>query len=253
MIINFNPIFFALLSTFIISLASLVGLISLAIKPEKLQPFIIYMVSFAVGALFGDAFIHLIPEAFSKTQNSLTVSLLILLGIVVFFSLEKFIRWRHCHEGDCGEHNRSLTVMNLVGDGLHNLIDGLLIGAGYLVSIPIGFTTTLAVLAHELPQEIGDLGVLIHSGYSVKKALVLNFISALIAVVGTGLSLVIGLRVQDYASYLLALTAGGFIYIAGADLIPELHTHTRPDKSVKQLLAILLGVAMMVGLLYFDK
>ena len=240
---------FAIGSTIAVSLVSLAGIISLSIKPQKLQNILLYLVSLSVGVLFGDAFIHLIPESYAKNNNELTVSLLILVGILLFFILEKFIHWRHCHRGGCDEHSRRpIAAMNIAGDALHNLIDGMLIGASYLAGLPIGISTTMAVILHEIPQEIGDFGVLMHGGFSVNKALFFNFLSALMAVLGAMISLIIGTAVAGYTNALLPITAGGFIYIAGSDLIPELHHDSRPAQALRQLAAILLGIGLMIVL-----
>ena len=244
--------FFAIISVVLISLTSLVGVATLSIKRKKLQQVFIYLVSFAVGALFGDAFLHLIPEAFRELGIGLNTSLLVLVGIVLFFALEKFVHWQHCHKVDCDEHERPITTMNLIGDGFHNLLDGMLIGASFMASVPLGIATSLAVLAHEIPQEIGDFGVLLHGGFSVKKALFYNFLSALAAMVGVVLTLALGSHIEGFGIFLLPITAGGFIYIAGSDLIPELHHGQSPQKSLKQLISILLGIGVMILLTFLE-
>lgn len=207
------------------------------------------MVAFAVGGLFGDAIIHLIPEAFKTNPNSLSVSLLILLGIFIFFGMEKILRWRHCHESDCPEHHH-LATMNLVGDAVHNFIDGLIIGVSFMVSLPLGLATTVAVVLHEIPQEVADFGVLIYAGVPVKKALGYNFLSALLAVLGVAMAALVGKYVTNFSDLLIPITAGGFIYIAGSDLIPELHHQTQISHFLKQLIFILLGLGIMVLLLF---
>ncbi len=146
-----------IISVILISLISLIGVFTLSLKQEGLKKLSLFLISFAVGALFGDSFIHLIPEAFEKIPNSLFVSILIILGIFIFFVLEKFLRWKHCHDLDCKEHMRPVATMNLVGDMVHNLIDGALVAASFQIGIPLGMATTLAVVLHEIPQEIGDL------------------------------------------------------------------------------------------------
>lgn len=244
--------FLAILSVILVSLVSLVGVVILFFKKEKLDNILLILVSFSVGALLGDAFIHLLPEAFEDMGAGTNLSLLVLAGILTFFVLEKFLRWHHCHDSECDMHAKHLATMNLVGDGVHNFIDGLLIGGSYLVSIPIGVSTTIAVVLHEIPQEIGDCGVLLHSGLKMKKALLYNFYSALFAVLGTVISLAIGSKVDGFASLLLPFTAGGFIYIAGSDLIPELHNETKISMSIKQLAAIIFGIAIMIAMLRLE-
>lgn len=244
---------YAIVSVILVSLISLTGALFLSFRRKRLKSILLFLVSLAVGGLFGDAFIHLLPEAFEKLGAGISTSLYVLLGIVLFFVVEKFLRWRHCHEVECEHHPAPvLAMMNLIGDGVHNLIDGMLIGASYLVSIPLGITTTLAVVLHEIPQEIGDFGILVHSGLSVRKALAFNLLSALTAVLGAIISLVVGPHVEGYASILVPITAGGFIYIAGADLIPELTHEPKIPSSLWQLAGILLGIAMMAVLIAIE-
>lgn len=245
--------FYSLVSVVIVSLISLVGVFTLAMRREKLGEILLILVSFAVGGLFGDAFIHLIPEAFENFGNKLTVSLLIIAGILLFFVLEKFIRWRHCHMPTSENHPHPVVFMNLIGDGVHNTLDGMIIAASYMISLPIGLATTLAVILHEIPQEIGDFGVLVHGGLKVRQALLLNFASALMAILGALISLTVGPYVKDYAIFLAPITAGGFIYMAGSDLIPTLHDQSDPKESTKQFLAIIFGLLIMVLLLFIAK
>ena len=244
--------FFALVSVVAVSLISLVGVLTLSVQEKYIRKIIIYLVSFAVGALFGDALVHLLPEAFENIESSLTVSLLVLSGIVIFFVLEKFVYWRHCHIVENEKHYHPVVVMNLVGDFIHNFLDGIIIGASYIVSIPLGIATTIAVILHEIPQEIGDFGVLIHGGLSVKKALLYNFLSALAALLGLFLVFAFESVASSFSIYLLPVAAGGFLYIAGSDLIPELKHETKIAASVRQLLAILLGIGVMMALLLID-
>jgi zinc and cadmium transporter len=242
-----------ILSVLIVSLISLIGVLFIIIKTDKLSRIILLLVGFAAGALFGDAFIHLLPEAFREFENSLMVSLLVILGILIFFILEKFLRWRHCHIPTSKERPHPMVTMNLIGDLIHNLIDGMIIGASYMVSIPIGLATTIAVIMHEIPQEIGDFGVFIHGGLDVKKALLLNFLSALTAIIGGIISLIVGPIVKNYALTLLPLTGGGFIYIAGSDLIPELQGCETLTASSLQLLAMIAGASMMLLLALLEQ
>ncbi|MFH0799055.1 MAG: ZIP family metal transporter [Pseudomonadota bacterium] len=240
---------YTLVSVAIVSLLSLVGVVTLALKRENLKKALFLLVSFAVGGLFGDAFIHLLPESFRALGLGLTTPLLVLMGILLFFILEKFIRWRHCHNDECKGHAQPVAFMNIFGDAAHNLIDGMLIGASYLVSIPIGIATTLAIVLHEIPHELGNFGVLVHGGLSVRKALLWNFLSALVAVAGALFSLTVGPHVAGYANFLLPITAGGFVYVAGSDLIPELHHDVNILPSIWQLCCILLGIGIMALLI----
>lgn len=249
---------YALISVFAVSAISLVGLAAISIREEKLKKILIYLVSFSTGALLGDAFIHLLPEAVEEGGFTTRVSLYVLTGILISFIIEKFIHWHHCHHThspECLERHHavaSFAKMNLIGDTVHNLIDGLIIGGSYLVSFPIGLTTTLAVILHEIPQEIGDFGILMHGGYSRKKALFLNFITALAAVLGAVIAIAVSRAVPHLTEFLIPFAAGGFVYIAGSDLMPELHKETNSKKSLVQLVALVLGVLVMGGLLLIE-
>jgi len=260
---NMQVWLYTLVSVVIVSALSLVGVATLALRRGRLKQITLTLVSFAVGALLGDAFIHLLPQAFRDFGAGLAVSLYALAGMLLFFVLEKFLRWRHCHDAECdfhmGEAARDgrgrihpVVVMNLVGDGVHNLIDGMIIGASYLVSVPLGLATTLAVVLHEIPQEFGDFGVLVQGGLSVRAALGFNFLSSLTAVAGAVISLAVGTRVHGFAALLVPLTAGGFLYIAGSDLIPELHHQAGIRRSLGQLAAIVAGIGVMVALTFLE-
>lgn len=238
---------YALTGVLVVSLVSLVGLFTLSIKKETLHKYIFVLISLAVGALLGDAIIHLIPEALEESSE-LQASLLVIAGIILFFVIEKFIHWHHHGEDENVPHTHAVGKLVLFSDGVHNFTDGIIIGMSFLVSIPVGIATTLAVILHEIPQEIGDFAVLLHSGYKRGKALWLNFLSALTAVLGTILALVVGESLEASIVWILPLAAGGFIYIAVADLIPEMHKTKEAKHSLLQLLAIIVGVAAMVAL-----
>jgi zinc and cadmium transporter len=243
---------YTLLSIFIISLVSLVGVFTLSINEERLRRFLVYVISFSAGALFGDAFLHLLPEVVDGAGFTLTVSFSILAGILFLFLTEKIIFWRHCHVPTSNEHPHSFAVMNLVGDALHNLIDGLVIGAAYLVSVEVGIATTIAVFLHEIPQEIGDFGVLLHGGFSKGRALFLNFMISLTAVLGAIIALLLNSYVENLTSLLVPFAAGGFIYIAGSDLIPELHKERRLYRSLLQFAFFVFGILLMYLFLLFE-
>ena len=239
---------YSLASVIIVSLISLIGVFSLSFGIEKIKKASLFLVSFAVGGLFGDAIIHLLPETFKELGVGLLPSLLIVSGILLFFILERFLRWRHCHEIDCPDHKEAFASMILIGDAAHNLIDGMIIAASFLTSIPLGLATTIAVVFHEIPNEIGEFGVLIHSGFTAKKALLFNFLSGLTAILGAVIVLIIGSRISDFSLFLLPITAGGFLYIAGSDLLPELHHEVKLSTSLWQMILIILGIGIMVSL-----
>jgi len=242
---------YSILSVVIVSLVSLIGIFALSIRVEKLKKILILLLAFSAGALMGDAFIHLIPEIVNEAGFGLNVALYVLSGILLFFILEKVIHWQHCHMPITKNHVHPFAKMNLLGDSLHNFIDGLIIAASYMINIPTGIATTIAVIVHEIPQEIGDFGVLLHGGYTKGKALLLNFGTALIAVLGAVVALSLG-GIEGIEVILTGIAAGGFIYIAGSDLIPELHKETAVSKSIGQLIAFVLGILVMVALILIE-
>lgn len=236
-------------SVFIVSLVSLVGVFTMAISLEKLKKILLFLVSFAAGALLGDAFIHLIPEVYSGTGNKVLAPFFILLGSMLFFALEKVLWWHHCHETNSENHAHPMAINNIVGDGLHNAIDGMIIAGSFIISIPLGLTTAIAVILHEIPHEIGNFSILIFSGWSRKKALVYNFFSGWLAMVGAIIILWIGHSVSFAQNFLAPFTVGGFIYIAMADLLPELKKEENLGKSAIQLTALLFGIGIMAAFL----
>jgi len=244
---------YAVGSAVLVSLVSLVGIAAIWANHAQLRGVLFVFVSLATGALFGDALVHLLPEAFAKSGRPEMTSFYVLAGIFAFFVLEKLLRWRHSHllEGDQLIH--PVGVMNLVADAIHNLVDGTLIGASYLAGLPVGIATTVAVVLHEVPQEIGDFAVLLHAGFTRSQALLFNLLSASLAIVGALAATIVGLDdAGPLTSAVLPLTAGMFIYIGGADLIPELHKEPEAVKSLVQLIAMGAGVGIMFLLLLLD-
>jgi zinc and cadmium transporter len=246
--------------------------------PERLRTrFMPWFVSFAIGALLGAAFLGLLPEAFETPDVDVHhIAFTVLVGLLSFFLLEKMVLWRHCHTHDCEvhgsehdghdhdghehhdhsrhdhaanyEHAKKAATGNLIliGDSIHNLVDGVLIGAAFLTDVQLGIVTSLAVIAHEIPQELGDFAILLHSGYSRAKALLYNLLASLTTVVGGvvayySLSLAVGIL-----PYVLAVAASSFIYVAVADLIPGLHRRPELRATVQQMVLIGLGVAATV-------
>lgn len=236
-----------LLSVFLVSGISLVGVIFLGLRKKILDRLLEVFVSFACGSLLGGAFIHLLPESINLLgENSFFLTLL---SFLIFFILEKYLHWRHCHEGKCDVH--AFTYLNLIGDALHNFIDGMVIAAAYLSSYHLGVVTTLAVALHEIPQEIGDFSILIYGGFKKKTALFFNFLSALTAVLGALVVYFFSSGGEQLTGLLLPFAAGGFIYTAAADLIPELHRKSRERESVsafEQTFSLILGILLMIGL-----
>ena len=243
---------YSLTSAALISLISLVGIVTIMVGIKRLDRVIPLLISLAVGGLFGDALIHLLPEAFEKSTSTALTSFYVILGILLFFALERFLHWHHEHRSHSVNPVHPVAYINLVSDGVHNFLDGLIIGASYLVSVPIGLATTLAVALHEIPQEQGDFAILVHAGFTPRRALLMNFLSAILAIVGVVISLAVGLNVNDYTDVMLPLTAGGFIYIAGSDLIPELHRERELPGSLAQFAMLSAAIGLMFLLLLLD-
>jgi len=233
---------YIILTTFAIALIAFIGVFTLAMREQLLNKILIILVSFSAGALMGGAFLHLLPESIEKSGNA-NILIFVLVGFVLFFIIEKVLHWRHCHKGKCDVH--TFHYMNLIGDSVHNFIDGLIIAASFMVSIPLGFTTTIAIAAHEIPQEIGDFGVLIYGGFEKKKAIVLNFIVALTVVAGGIIGYFISKSIEQVAVYLLPFAAGGFIYIAATDLVPEIKKELDIKKSMATIFVFICGILIM--------
>ena len=240
-----NDLVAILASVTVVSLISFVGVIFIGLKESLLRRIVMALVGFASGTLLGGAFFDLLPEAVNMINPPITIFYFVTLGIIVFFCIEKFLYWRHCHEEECQVH--TFAYISLVGDGVHNFIDGMIIAATFVLSFELGFITTLAVISHEIPQEIGDFGVLIYSGLGKRKALTYNFISALTAILGAIVTYYVVYLRSNYA-LLVPFAAGGFIYIAATDLMPELHKKSHAGESIIQLLSILFGLGLMAYL-----
>ena len=219
------------------------GAILYFILKENLNKILIILVAFTTGALLGGAFFHFLPEAFKELNLTKTI-LLTITGILIFTLTEKILHWHHCHDGKCKKH--PFTFLLLWGDAIHNLIDGVIIAGSFLISIPFGIVTSLLIMAHELPQEIGDFGVLIYGGLSKGRALFYNFLAQLTAVLG-GLLGFFFLGSGEIVIYLLPIAAGGFIYIAVADLIPEIFKEKNIIKVIINILAIIAGLLVLIS------
>lgn len=247
-----QPFIPAIASVIAVSLISFIGLFSITLKESFLRKILIYFVSFSAGALFGDVFIHLLPDVSKQAGFTIQISLMVLAGIVFSFFLEKIIHWHHCHQPFNAGHVHTFALMNLVGDCLHNFIDGLIIGASYLAGLPVGIATTTAVIFHEIPHEMGNFAILLHGGFSRKKALLYNFLSALPAIAGTVTVFLLSAYIGHVQTLLIPFAAGNLIYIAGSDLIPELHKELGLKKSAIQLITFIAGIGVMMLLLAFE-
>ncbi|MCW5603879.1 MAG: ZIP family metal transporter [Burkholderiales bacterium] len=235
-----------------------------ALSYTLLAPWVRWMVSYAVGVLLAAAFLHLLPEAFMQAESIEGLFAVTLAGVLAFFLLEKVALWRHHHhDAEAGVHahhdqyaphthkrggspNRRVGSLIVIGDGFHNFVDGILIAAAFLTDVRLGITTTLAIIAHEIPQEVGDFMVLLHSGYSKAKALLLNVLSGLMAVLGGLVGYFALDNAHEATPYVLALAAASFIYIAVADLIPDMHRSTDGRSTLIQVVLIAAGIATIV-------
>ncbi len=247
----------------IVSLISFVGVLLLWLNAKALNRVLLFFISFAIGAMLGAVFLDLLPEA-AETVGVKTAFTYALAGMIVFYVVEKFLHWHHHHEGRRegyreghhegyhveGEkeyrHVHPVGYLNLVGDAIHNFIDGALIAASFLAGFPLGFISTAAIIAHEIPQELGDFSVLLYSGFEKSKALAFNFLSALTAVAGALVTFFAGFSAQANA-LLISFAAGSLLYIAATDLIPELHKHEEWEalKSIAQVVVLLFGIAVI--------
>jgi zinc and cadmium transporter len=235
---------YSLLAITLISLFSLIGGLFLLLQKKSLKTITPILISLAIGTLLGDAFIHLIPEAITNLSH-FDFSFFLVLGFFLFFIFEKTLCWHHCQNPDADHADRHpLVVVNLLTDGLHNFIDGMLIASSFAVNPSLGLATSLAVLFHEIPQEVGDFGILIHQGLSPTRALILNLLSSLSAFIGLFIVLYFGQTSPLFINSLLSFTAGGFIYLAASDLIPQLHSHSKISDLV-QFFFIALGLLFM--------
>lgn len=228
----------------VVSLISLIGIVTLLIKDKVLYRILYLLIGFSAGALIGGAFLHLLPEALEQAKSN-SVFFYTILGFICFFILEKYFYWRHCHNGVCDVH--VFTYLNLIGDGIHNFSDGLVIGASFIINIKFGIITTLVIIFHEIPQEIGDFGVLVYGGFNKIKALVYNFIFALSCILGTIIGYLLSQKTGQFSGFLLPFTAGGFIYVASCDLIPELHKQPSLKRATWSLVAFLLGILFILS------
>jgi zinc and cadmium transporter len=205
-----------------------------------------WLVSYAVGTLLGVALLVLLPEALEHLSAK-TVLGSLLGGIMLFFLLEKLVLWRHCHTHDCEAHGMAAPMV-IVGDAFHNFLDGVVIGTAVRTSIPLGVSTALAVATHEIPQELGDMAILLHAGYSRRKALMLNLVSGVSAVLGAIVAVIALDWVPQVNPHVLSVAAAGFLYVAMADLIPDLHRGRVDSSTFRQLALAVAGIGSVVGL-----
>ena len=281
-----------LIATTVVSVFALIGIFTIGMKEKILKKVLLFLVALSAGAMIGGAFLHLLPEAIHEVtaeveldldhdleeiaaiaeldnveeelheeahghgnKGVISIFIYLLIGFSIFFLVEKVLHWHHCHKPHHHKNNKkveSFAIMNLVGDGIHNFIDGLIIAVAFLADTGLGITTTIAVGLHEIPQEISDFGVLIYGGYSKAKALLLNLVTAAMAILGGVLGFFLSGYIESALSILLPIAAGGFIYIAASDLIPELKKEEDLKKSMMHFGVFALGIVLMYGLLFLE-
>lgn len=238
-----TPLLWILASSVILAVISLAGGLALLISRSKFKDIISHLVSLSAGALLGGALVHLIPESIDELGNNLTTSLLVVGGLVFFYILEQFIHWHHCHR-EVEDHVHPVSYLLLVADSVHNFIDGLAVASSFVISPDLGLATLIAVSTHELPQELGDFGVMIHSGWSVRKALWINLLSSLTFLVGALVAYFVSTSIN--ISYLLPIAAGGFIYIAAVDLLPQVNKECEQKTKLSYFTWFVMGIGLLV-------
>jgi zinc and cadmium transporter len=246
-----NPLLWIIGSSILMCILALIGVITVSWSESTLKKLLLPLVALSAGSLVGGAFFHMIPESIEKTGASLSVYIYVVAGFTFFLFLEQMLHWHHCHRDDT-QCKKPQTYLILIGDGIHNFIGGIAVAGTFLIDIRLGISTWLAAAAHEVPQEIGDFGVLVHGGWSRKKALLLNFLSASTFLLG-GL-LAYTLSFSSWIYYLIPFAAGNFIYIGASDLIPEVNKHRNLSNSILHFICFCTGVSLLLGLrIFFSK
>ena len=232
-----------LIAVFIVSLVSVLGIL-IFFREKILNKILFFLVSFAAGTLLGAAFLDLLPEALEDGFKE-TVPVFILIGILSFFVLEKFLHWHHHHAGHENEEVHGFTYLNIFGDAIHNFLDGAVIAISFMNNTALGIIATIAIIAHEIPQEIADFSILIYGGFSKAKALVYNFMTALTAVIGALAAYFYSSAIQNSSTFLTSFAVGGFVYIASTDLIPEIQKEKNLKKSFVQFILMFFGILLI--------
>lgn len=232
------------LATLCVSLTSLSGALLFLLKGKTAERMLIPLVGFSAGALMGGAFLHLLPEAISESPHPSYVTFYALIGFVCFFLMERYLHWRHCHDDVCDVHP-PFTYINMIGDGLHNVIDGFVIAGAFMVNIKIGIVTSLVIASHEIPQELGNFGILVYGGFSRGRALILNVLVNGTSLIGAVAGYFLGTMLTGLPLFLMPFAAGGFIYIAASDLIPELHRQPNNKRANLAIIMFILGIVFI--------
>ncbi|MEM2905190.1 MAG: ZIP family metal transporter [Candidatus Bathyarchaeia archaeon] len=243
-----DSLLYALLAVTAVSVLSLIGVFAISLDEKMLDRILLHLIGFSAGSILGAAYFDLLPEALELLEGS-GGFVYLTFGFVGFFILERFIYWYHghAHESEIGKRTvvKRYVYLNLLGDGIHNFIDGTIIAATFLLDVGLGVVSTFAVIFHEIPQEIGDFGVLLFGGFTRGRALLFNFLSALTAVAGALFSALFSVYMEGFVGYLIAFAAGGFIYISASELLPEIQQERDFKKSLAQFVTFLLGLALI--------
>ena len=240
-----NPFIWIVGSSILMCILSLAGALTFSLSDKALHKLLLPLVALSAGSLLGGAFFHMIPESIAKTGDDLSVYIYVVAGFTFFLLLEQLLHWHHCHREET-ECKKPQTYLILIGDGIHNFIGGIAVAGTFLIDIRLGISTWLAAAAHELPQELGDFGVLVHGGWSRKKALLLNLLSSSTFLLGGLLAYL--LSFSDWIYYLIPFAAGNFIYIGASDLIPEVNKHRNFSNSILHFICFCAGVSILLGL-----
>ena len=240
-----NPLLWIVGSSILMCVLALIGATTLSLNEKALQRLLLPLVALSAGSLLGGAFFHMIPESIEKTGADLSVYIYVVAGFTFFLLLEQLLHWHHCHRDET-ECNKPQTYLILIGDGIHNFIGGIAVAGTFLIDIRLGISTWLAAAAHEVPQEIGDFGVLLNGGWSRKKALLFNLLSSSTFLLGGLLTYL--LSFNDWIYYLIPFAAGNFIYIGASDLIPEVNKHRNFSNSILHFICFCIGISILLGL-----
>jgi zinc and cadmium transporter len=240
-------ILLVLFSTILISLISLIGLVAISFNKDFIKKILLILVSFAAGSMLGASFFDTLPEAFEIFGKS--TFFYALFGILIFFILERYIHWHHCHQTHA--EIQPYTYLNLIGDGVHNFIDGTIIAASFLTNLQVGIISTMAIALHEIPQEIGDFGILVKGGFKPIKALFYNLLSALLCVIGGLITIFFANSFQYITPILLSIASGGFIYLSLVDIVPDLHKETNMKRIIIESFFLFMGILIIFALTRF--
>ncbi|MFA6887913.1 MAG: ZIP family metal transporter [Candidatus Woesearchaeota archaeon] len=248
-------IIYTFASVIIVSLISVIAAIPFLLKKQIPHSILIILMSLSVGTLLGGVFLHFLPEIAEKGYNT-SVALSIIIGFMAFLLLEKMIHWHHAKKVEenceCGHgHGYHFAILNLLGDGVHNFLDGLVIAGSYAVSIPLGIAATTSVIFHEIPQEMADFGILLYGGLSKTRAIIFNFLSATAAIIGAITGIMFTEHIQGFSAMIIPFAAGNFLYIAASNLVPELHKHCKISETIMHIIAIAAGVGFMLLIAVF--